>query len=90
MTPLNIQLLWKLRKEANYLEEQEEASLKWKNLSWVLKDKRGFLGGSDGKESAHNARDLGSVPGSVRSLGERNGYPIQCSCLESSVDRGAL
>ena len=50
----------------------------------------GFPGGSDGKESACNARDLGSIPGSVRFLGEQNGYPIQCSCLENSVDRGAL
>ena len=65
-------------------------SLKWKILSWVLKDKWGFPGGSDGKESACNARDLGSIPGSVRSLGEQNGYPTQCSCLENSVDRGAL
>ena len=52
-------------------------SLKWKILSWVLKDKWGFPGGPDGKESACNARDLGSIPGSVRSLGEQNGYPTQ-------------
>ena len=51
-------------------------SLKWKILSWVLKDKWGFPGGSDGKESACNARDLGSIPGSGRSPGGANGNPL--------------
>ena len=50
---------------------------------------RGFLGGSDGKESACNAGDLGSTPGLGRSTGEGNGNPLQCSCLENSMDRGA-
>ena len=49
----------------------------------------GFPGGSDGEESACNARDLGSTPGSGRSPGEGNGYPLQYSCLENSMDRGA-
>ena len=48
----------------------------------------GFPGGSDGKESACNARDLGSVPGLRRSPGEGNGYSLQYSCLENSMDRG--
>ena len=48
-----------------------------------------FPGGSNGKESACNAGDLGLVSGSRRSSGERNGYPLQYSCLENSVDRGA-
>ena len=48
-----------------------------------------FPGGSDGKMSACNAGDLGSVPGSGKSPGEGNGYPFQYSCLESSMDRGA-
>ena len=48
-----------------------------------------FLGGSDGKEFACNAGDLDSIPGSGRSPGERNGYPLQYSCLENSMDRGA-
>ena len=39
----------------------------------------GFPGGSEGKESACNAGDLGSVPGLGRSLGEGNGYPLQYS-----------
>ena len=44
---------------------------------------------SDGKESACNAEDLGSVPGSGRSSAERNGNPLQYSCLEKPMDRGA-
>ena len=49
----------------------------------------GFLGGSDGKESACNAKDLGMTPGSGRSPGEGNGNPLQYSCLENLMDRGA-
>ena len=49
----------------------------------------GFPGGSDGKESACSAGDLGSIPGSGESPGEGNGNPLQYSCLENSVDRGA-
>ena len=49
----------------------------------------GFPGGSDGKESAFSAGDLGSVPGVGRSPGEGNGNPLQYSCLENSMDRGA-
>ena len=40
----------------------------------------GFCGGSDGKVSAWNAGDLGSIPGSGRSPGEGNGNPLQYSC----------
>ena len=49
----------------------------------------GFPGGSDGKESACNAGDQGSIPGSRRSPGEGNGNLLQCSCLENPMDRGA-
>ena len=48
-----------------------------------------FPGGSDGKESACNAGDPGSIPGLGRSSGEGNGNPLQYSCLENSMDRGA-
>ena len=48
----------------------------------------GLPGGSDGKECACNAGDLGSIPGWERSPGEGNGNPLQYSCLENSVDRG--
>ena len=52
----------------------------------ALKD---FLGGSDGKASACNAGDLGSIPGSGGSPGEGNGNPLQYSCPDNSMDRGA-
>ena len=48
-----------------------------------------FPGGSDGKESACNTGDLGLIPELGRSPGEGNGYPLQYSCLENSMDRGA-
>ena len=49
----------------------------------------GFPGGSDGKESACNAGDLGSIPELGRSPGGGRGDPLQYSCLENPVDRGA-
>ena len=51
---------------------------------------RDFPGGSDGKVSACNEGDLGSIPGLGRSPGEGNGNPLQYSCLENSMDRGDL
>ena len=45
-----------------------------------------FPGGSDGKESAYNTGDLGLIPGLGRSPGEGNGYSLQYSCLENSMD----
>ena len=48
----------------------------------------GFPGGSDGKDSACNVGDLGSIPGLGTSPGEGNGYPLQYSCLENPMDRG--
>ena len=49
----------------------------------------GFSGGSDGKASAYNAEDLGSIPGLERSPGEGNSNPLQYSCLEKPMDGGA-
>ena len=49
----------------------------------------GFPGGSDGKESGCIAGDPGSILRLGRSSGEGNGYPLQYSCLENSMDRGA-
>ena len=48
----------------------------------------GFPGSSDSKESAYNAGDLSSIPGSEGSPGEGNGYPLQYSCLKNPMDRG--
>ena len=49
----------------------------------------GFSGGTDNKESACNVGDLGSIPGSGRSPGEKNGNLLQYSCLGNSMDKGA-
>ena len=48
----------------------------------------GFPGGSCGKESAYSAGDPDLIPWLGRSPGEGNGYPLQYSCLENSMDRG--
>ena len=53
----------------------------------------GFPGGSDGRESAYNAGDLGSTLGLGRFPGEGNGYPLHYSCLENTSwtrERGGL
>ena len=57
---------------------------------WVLAIDKGFPGGSDGKASPYNERDLGSIPGLARSPGEGNDNPLQYSCLENPMDQGAL
>ena len=49
----------------------------------------GCPGGPEVKVSASNVGDPGSIPGSGRSPGERNGNPLQYSCLENPMDRGA-
>ena len=49
----------------------------------------GFPGGSDGKESACNAGNMGSIPGLERFPEEGQGIPLQYSCLENVMDRGA-
>ena len=56
---------------------------KW--VKWGLD----FFGGSDGKESAWNAGDLGLIPGPGRSPGGGSAYPHQYSCLGNPMDRGA-
>ena len=50
---------------------------------------KGFPGGSVVKNPLANAGDAGSIPGSGRSSGEGNGNPLQYSCLENFMDRGA-
>ena len=51
---------------------------------------RGFPGGSAVKNPPANAGEAGSVPGSGRSPGGRNGKPLQYSCLGNPMDRGAI
>ena len=55
----------------------------------ILRKKWGFPGGSDGKEWVYQAGDPGLIPGSVRSPGEGHSKPLQYSCLENFMDRGA-
>ena len=55
----------------------------------LIKHRWGFPGGSDGKESACNTEDLGSISGLVRSPGEGNSNSLKYSCLENSMVRGA-
>ena len=59
-----------------------------KPSQWGEKFALDFPGGSDGKESAYNTGDTGLVAGSGRSPGERNGNPLQYTCLENSMDGG--
>ena len=49
-----------------------------------------LMGDSEGKASAYNAGDPGSIPGLGRSPGEGNGNPLQYSCLENPMDRGSV
>ena len=58
-------------------------------LCFCFFQSRGFPGGSDGKESACNTGNLGLIPGSGRCPEEGNGNPLQYSCLENPMDRGA-
>ena len=51
-----------------------------------LTSELGTTVGSDGKASAYNVGDRGSIPGSGRSPGEGNGNPLQYSCLENPMD----
>ena len=57
-------------------------------LIWSSVRPQDFPGGSDGKESAYNVGDLGSIPGSGRSPGGGHGNLLQYSCLENPMDRG--
>ena len=56
----------------------------------VLISQLGFPVGSDSRESACNARDLGSIPGLEKSPGEVHGNPFQYSCLENPHGHGSL
>ena len=66
------------------LEKKQENSRKTSTSALL-----GFPGGSEVKASACNARDLGSIPGSGRFPGKGNGNPLQYSCLENPMNRGA-
>ena len=61
-------------------------SLLFNMLSRLVLDPKDFPSGSDGKESAYNAGDPGSIPGLGRSPGVENGNPLQYSCLENPTE----
>ena len=63
-----------------------QSGTRLKRLSSSSMFTMGFLGGSDGTESACNTGDTGSIPGSGRFPEEGNGYPLQYFCLENSTD----
>ena len=63
--------------------KNHEKKKKQENSDSVVK--KGFPGGSAGKESAHNVGNLSSILGVGRSPGEGKGYPLQHSCLENSM-----
>ena len=71
---------WQFRKKG-----QKSILLKLESLIFLWD----FPGGSDGKASSYNVGDQGSTSGSGRSSRERNGNPLQYSCLENPVDGGA-
>ena len=60
-----------------------------RDLLSALQSSWGFSGSSDGEESACSAGELGSIPGLGRSPGGGHGNPLQYSCLENPMDRGA-
>ena len=73
---------WHSRKVKQHVRSPGDKK-SWQHIS------EGFPGSSDGKKSALNAGDLGLIHGLGRSPGEENGYPLQYSFLEDSMDRGA-
>ena len=62
----------------------------WLDISHSSLCSMGFPGGSDCNESTCNAGDLHAIPALGRSPGKGNGNPLQYSCLENSMDKGAL
>ena len=73
--------------EASSIHWQIRASRSRAMIKWIWH--RGIPGGSDSKGVACNAGDPGLILGLGRSPGEGNGHPLQCSCLENSMNRGA-
>ena len=86
---LVLELLTKKKKKKSTYVYQQESPYLWNPFSKMYLVHLGFPGGSDNKESACNVEYLGSIPGSGRSPGEGNGYPLKYSCLGNPMDRGA-
>ena len=87
---LHVNFLLSQSRKTIFPELSNRLSLSVHRQSWAMYPYlRGFSGGSAGKESTCNERDLSSIPGLGRPPGEGTGYPLQYSGLENSVDRGA-
>ena len=80
---MKMECSWEKQLDAGYREGCQQELIRG---YYKIQD---FHGGSDGKASAYNVGDPGSIPGSGRSPGKGNGNPIQCSCLENPIDGGA-
>ena len=90
-------VLWDLHQSFNFLNVHQlchtqslEAVDKIILILLSSRKEMDFPDGSDGKASARNAGDPGSIPGLERFLGEGNGNALQHSCLHNPMDRGAL
>ena len=70
-------------------KSQKQSTDNWHLSACINKVAQGFPGGSEGKESACHAGDLGSIPKLRRSPGEGDGNPLQYSCLGNPMDSGA-
>ena len=73
---------------ATHKQEENSQSCPSYTEFFLVPSLLGFPGGSDSKESACHAGDLGSIPGSGRYPGEGHDYPLQDSCLENPMNRG--
>ena len=86
--------LWKCRFLAARVQTWDSWAAAGPGVSstWVsaqVRARPGFPGWQNPPANAGDLRDVGSIPGLGRSLGERNGNPLHCSCLENPMDRGA-
>ena len=68
---------------------KDDVDCKCEHILWSNKKREVFPGGSVVKNPPANAGDVGSIPASGRSSGEGNGNPLQYSCMENPMDRGA-
>ena len=96
----NISLIWNEMQKSDARKERFVCSMQkvqesvipqlsdFLNMTWHHKASR-WLSGKRSTCSAGDARDVGSIPGSGRSLGGGRGNPLQYSCLENPMDRGA-
>ena len=86
--------LWSLRTGSDHLHIVKGSVSQGLESTYILVEhlgeiRRGLRGCSDGKDSACSTRNLGLISGLGSSPGEVSGYPLQYSCLENSMDRGA-